>query len=292
MVCFPSIASFVLLAATTVAGNPGAAPLSGTEVARSSELHQAARRSLGACQDTLFRRDKMEKSAARRTALVDEKRCLVTRAPYKRTITSDNVSSTTHLSSEANLTMELDQGMSYVQGEYVRSTISEDQSGVYTYVDLELIDVSTCETAPDLYIDFWHCNSRTKSSSVASSQPTKRDTRPSRLSSRATILECDPFRHGHPQPRNCIRQRHFYPPSVHYIGQIFFDQDLISSVEATSPYKTNIIEITTNSVDQVFVLGFGSTILEYLYLGDDISDGFAVLGCHWCRYEHNFHWGK
>ncbi|PBK74111.1 hypothetical protein ARMSODRAFT_1081093 [Armillaria solidipes] len=249
MVCFLSIASFALLAATTVAGNPGAAPLSGAEVARSPELHQAARRSLGACQDTLSRRDKMEKSAARRTALVDElqkKRGLITRAPYKRTITSDNVSSTTHLSSGANLIMELDQGMSYVRG----------GSGVYTYVDLELIDVSTCGTAPDLYIDFWHCNSTgvysgvlgpgngifptwTKPSSVASSQPMKRDARPSRLSSRATILDVRPI---HPQPRNCIR------------------------------------EITTNSVDQVFVLGFGSTILEYLYLGDDSLLLWGVIG--------------
>ncbi len=59
-------------------------------------------------------------------------------------------------------------------------------------------------------------------------------------------------------------------------GQIFFNQDLISSVEATSPYNTNIIGITTNSMDQVFVLGFGSTILEYLYLGDDISDGLLL----------------
>ncbi len=75
-------------------------------------------------------------------------------ASYKRTITSDNVSTTTHFSSEANFTMELDQGMSYVRGEYVRSTISEDQSGVYTYIDLELIDISTCETASNLYIDF------------------------------------------------------------------------------------------------------------------------------------------
>ncbi len=82
MVYLPSIASFALLAVTMVSGNPGAAPSSGAEVSRSSMLHQAARRSLGACQDTLSRRDKMEKSAARRTALVDElrkKRGLVTR---------------------------------------------------------------------------------------------------------------------------------------------------------------------------------------------------------------------
>ncbi len=50
--------------------------------------------------------------------------------------------------------MELDQGMSYVRGEYVCSAISKPQSSVYTFVDLELIDVSTCETASDLYIDF------------------------------------------------------------------------------------------------------------------------------------------
>ncbi|SJK97922.1 uncharacterized protein ARMOST_01178 [Armillaria ostoyae] len=188
----------------------------------------------------------MEKSAARRTALVDEKRCLVTRAPYKRTITSDNVSSTTHLSSEANLTMELDQGMSYVRGEYVRSTISEDQSGVYAYVDLELIDVSTCETAPDLYIDFWHCNSRCvfRSSRVRQWQSKRSFQRgqnhppwhPANQRRGTRVLRdylpgplfwtCDPFRHGHPQPRNC----------------------------------------------------FGSTILEYPYLGDYISDGLLLWG--------------
>ncbi|KAK0226399.1 extracellular dioxygenase [Armillaria fumosa] len=302
MVYLLSIASFVLLAATTVVGNPGAAPLSGAEVIRSPKLHSAAPRSLGACQDTLSRRDKIEKSAARRTALVDElrrKRGLATRAPYKRTTTSYNVSSATHMSSEANLTMELDQGMSYVRGEYVRSTISEDQSGVYTYVDLELIDLSTCETAPDLYIDFWHCNSTGAYSGVLGSgngnpsdlsnvdktflrgiQPTNQEGHasfetvfPGHYSGRATHFDVVIHSQG-----TVFGNGTFTAPSVHHIGQIFFDQDLISIVEATSPYNTNIIEITTNSVDQVFVLGFGSTVLEYLYLGDDISDGLLLWG--------------
>ncbi|KAK0195885.1 aromatic compound dioxygenase [Armillaria mellea] len=298
MVYLPSIVSFALLTATTVVGNPGAAPLSGAEVSQSSKLHPAARRSLGACQETLSRRDKVEKSAARRTALVDELR-RKRGAPYKRTITSDNVLRTTQLSSEAHLTLELDQGTSYVRGEYVRSTISEEQSGVYTYVDLELIDLSTCETAPGLYIDFWHSNSTGVYSGVLGSgngnpsdftnvdktflrgiQPTNEEGHasfetifPGHYSGRATHFNTVIHSQG-----TAFDNSTFTAPSVHYIGQIFFDQDLVSIVEATSPYNTNVIEITTNSVDQVFVLGFGSTVLEYLYLGDDISDGLLLWG--------------
>ncbi|KAK0190117.1 hypothetical protein F5146DRAFT_1201712 [Armillaria mellea] len=142
---------------------------------------------------------------------------------------------------------------------YVYSTISKEQLGVYTFIDLELIDVSTCETASDL----------AEPSSVASSQPTKRDTHPLTLSSRVTLLN---VRHGDPKPRNCIRQRHCYHSSA------YTALDLISVVGPISPYSTN--ENTVNSVDQVFVLSFGSTILEYLYLGEDISDGLLP-------YEHN-----
>ena len=61
----------------------------------------------------------------------------------------------------------------------------------------------------------------------------------------------------------------------------------------------------TNSVGQVLVLGFGSTVLKYLYLGDDISGWFTAVsalyshfvlfaecsrllaGYHWCRYACN-----
>lgn len=57
------------------------------------------------------------------------------------------------------LTPELDEGPNYVKGSYVRSDISEDQTGVLSYVDIELIDVSTCTPIPGVYLDVWHCNS-------------------------------------------------------------------------------------------------------------------------------------
>ena len=43
-----------------------------------------------------------------------------------------------------------------MDGEYVRFDIREDQEGIDTYVDVQLIDVSTCEPVSNVYIDFWH----------------------------------------------------------------------------------------------------------------------------------------
>ncbi|KAK0217563.1 hypothetical protein EDD85DRAFT_797806 [Armillaria nabsnona] len=156
-------------------------------------------------------------------------------APYKRTINSDNVSTTTHLSSEANFTMELDQGMSCVRGEYARSTISEDQSGVYTYVDLELIDVSTCETAPDPRSRARQWGNPSDLSNVDKTflrgiQPTNGEGN----ASFETILPA----------KELYSAGTFTAPSIHYIG-----------VRAR----------------------FRVYNLEYLYLGDDISNALLLI---------------
>jgi phage repressor protein C with HTH and peptisase S24 domain len=65
--------------------------------------------------------------------------------------------------------------------------------------------------------------------------------------------------------------------SVAHIGQVFWDQDLIYAVEATSPYNTNTIAITTNAEDRVFSTETTDTetvpVFEYVYLGDSLGDG-------------------
>lgn len=66
--------------------------------------------------------------------------------------------------------------------------------------------------------------------------------------------------------------------SVSHIGQFFWDQDLITEVEALSPYSSNTAELTTNAEDRVF--GEQETedsdsdpVFNYVYIGDDVSDG-------------------
>lgn len=307
MVYLSSIVSSVLLAATTVVGHSGSAPMSVAEVSRRTEPQRSATRSLGACQDVLSRRNKAEKSSTRRAALADElrrKRGLATRAPYNRELA--------HLSREADLTIEsasfgglsvvtpeIERGMLYVAGEYVRSTVSEDQQGIYTYVDLEVIDVSNCSALPNMYVDFWHCNSTGVYAGVLESgngdssdlsnldktflrgiQRTNEEGHasfetifPGHYSGRATHFNTVIHSSG-----TLFDNGTFTAPREHLIGQIFVDQDLILIVEATSPYNTNTIEITTNSIDQMFGMIPGHPVLEYILLGDDISDGLLLWG--------------
>lgn len=47
----------------------------------------------------------------------------------------------------------------YVLGEFIRSDVTEDQPGVPLHLDLQFIDVNTCEPVPNLYIDIWAVSS-------------------------------------------------------------------------------------------------------------------------------------
>lgn len=65
--------------------------------------------------------------------------------------------------------------------------------------------------------------------------------------------------------------------TVAHVGQVFWDQDLINAVEATYPYNTNTIVLTTNAEDRVFADETADTetmpVFEYVYLGDSLEDG-------------------
>jgi hypothetical protein len=60
-----------------------------------------------------------------------------------------------------------------------------------------------------------------------------------------------------------------------HVGQIFFDQDLITEVEKNTPYSTNTQALTENSNDDILATEADTTdpFVEYVLLGDDVSDG-------------------
>lgn len=66
-----------------------------------------------------------------------------------------------------------------------------------------------------------------------------------------------------------------YTAKSSHVGQLFFDQDLITDVEKTSPYSTNTQDITTNAKDSI-LSEEADTIdpfMEYVLIGDDVSEG-------------------
>lgn len=63
--------------------------------------------------------------------------------------------------------------------------------------------------------------------------------------------------------------------TISHVGQVFFDQSLISAVEAVAPYKSNTQPLTTNEQDFIMAQEAETTdpIMHYTLLGNKVEDG-------------------
>ena len=196
-------------------------------------------------------------------------------------------------------------GPYWVAGEYVRSDMSEDQSGIPIYMSTQVIDVATCEPVVGLYWEMWHANASGVYSGVVASgngdstdetninatfcrgiQPTD-DLGVARIQSifvghyggraqhvhvvghaNATVYSNGTIGTGSSGDGDSV--------ALH-IGQLFFDQDLLDAVALVSPYSENTQAFTENSEDSILaqsaVEGASDPFFEYVYLGDSIEDG-------------------
>ncbi|KAH0367061.1 aromatic compound dioxygenase, partial [Aureobasidium melanogenum] len=287
------------------------------------------KRSLNHCEAKIKARGLEQRSLARRellatnarqkrglgeASLEDEKSLLAAnQRAEKRDAAS--VLNTTHLSNDTSINMdvaeeylfgngscilvpEVTQGPYYVEGEYIRKNITEDQEGVPLTLEIQVIDVNTCEPVPDVYIDFWHCNATgVYSAIVANGNGDASDTGNVNTTFLRGIAETDPegvatfesIVPGH----YTSRANHVHiithtnttlyvngtmsPGSIQHVGQLFFDMSLLKQVEATYPYNTNTQDWTTNSEDSILAEETATDgvdpVVEYILLGDDVSDG-------------------
>lgn len=63
--------------------------------------------------------------------------------------------------------------------------------------------------------------------------------------------------------------------SASHVGQVFFDQSLITEVEATSIYVNNTQPLTTNAEDGILLQEAATSdpFVEYVLLGDTVEEG-------------------
>jgi protocatechuate 3,4-dioxygenase beta subunit len=269
-----------------------------------------ARRSLDLCASHLEKRGVNERARARRAAMVkaNEKRAIFSRDTDKTVNTSHH--SNLHVSANTPeselfsknptciLNPEGEVGPFWVKGELDRSDIRDGQPGIPLILDGQFIDINTCEPIKDLWWDVWSCNSTGVYSGVQSSmngngndtsnldktfsrgiQKTDADgvaqfktMFPGHYSGRATHIHVIAHTQAHKLANNTITGGH-----ISHIGQLFFDQDLITKVEATYPYNTNTVSITKNINDHVVIDetedSNSDPFFEYALLGDSIEDG-------------------
>ncbi|KAJ5047682.1 uncharacterized protein L3040_003502 [Drepanopeziza brunnea f. sp. 'multigermtubi'] len=242
-----------------------------------------------------------------------KKRSIQEDAPYMRARDLTSVLATSHLSSEAYdnsteasilfsgnssciLSPEVTQGPYYVAGEYVRKDITEDQEGIDLLLDTQVIDVKTCDPVPDAMIEIWHCNATGVYSGIVANgngdssdltnlnatflrglQPTDAEgvaqfatLFPGHYTSRATHIHVLAHFNGTQYANGTYSGGH-----VSHVGQLFFDQDLITQADTIAPYSSNTQVVTLNSADQILSEEAATTdpVVEYSLLGSSIADG-------------------
>lgn len=300
-----AILSFSLLATA----HPGEHEVHDAAAAlKKREFKTNARRGLSACAEKMEKRGLNARAQARRQATVNQysKKKMIrdtdTILNTSHASTENYTTSTPEdvifaTNNTCVLNPEGETGPYWVKGEHIRSDLREDQPGVPIVIDGQFVDVETCEPITDLYWDFWHCNSTgVYSGLVASGNGNTDDTSnlnatflrgvqktdsdgvvqflsvfPGHYSGRTNHHHMVAHLNATVLPNNTLTGG-----TVGHVGQLFWDQDLVDQVEATYPYNTNNITQTTNAEDRVFAdetLTTSDPVLEYVMLGDSLSDG-------------------
>ncbi|PQK18069.1 hypothetical protein BB8028_0010g00580 [Beauveria bassiana] len=193
-------------------------------------------------------------------------------------------------------------GPYYVAGESIRSNIIENQSGVPVHLDIQFINVDTCQPVVGSYVDVWQANATGVYAGVVQEgfenrndtweetwgltwlrgiQQTNGDGAvhfetifPGHYEDRAIHIHVLTHPHATPLPNNTIIDER-----ASHVGQMYFDQDLIDRVEELAPYNTNNQPRTSNAEDE-FLQGDleagGYPYLQYQLVGDKLEDGLLA----------------
>ncbi|KYK61232.1 extracellular dioxygenase [Drechmeria coniospora] len=185
-------------------------------------------------------------------------------------------------------------GPYFVDGELLRTDITDGEPGVRTHVDFQFINIKTCEPVPELVIDVWQANSTGVYSGVSAPSQGGLKTnfgRGIQVSNSDGVVEFDTIFPGHYVGRtnhihvmstdqaNLLLNGTFEGGTVRHIGQTYFDQSLIAAVEAVEPYVRNKQNVTSNLQDKY--TGDQATpeydpFFKHVYLGDSVDDGILV----------------
>ncbi|KAF3932523.1 hypothetical protein ABW20_dc0101156 [Dactylellina cionopaga] len=286
-----------------------------------------SRRSLAACRDNEDAKALFQRSFERRSALINkirkerglEERSLedshkigkrsfedVAKIDHNSTFADaafDTDSSVLFSGNTSCLLMpEVTEGPYFVSGEYVRSDITDGQAGVALYLDIQVIDTSTCKPVSSAYFDAWHTNATgvysgvvAKGNGDGTQDPTNLDStfcRGVQFTDADGVIKFKTIFPGHYGGRTThihimshkggtIYKNGTYSGHgrVTHVGQLFFDEQLRSAVEALEPYRSNTQSEITNDQDQIAhqqAENDYDPFVKYAYFGDSAADGLLA----------------
>ncbi|KAG7285876.1 hypothetical protein NEMBOFW57_008170 [Staphylotrichum longicolle] len=183
-----------------------------------------------------------------------------------------------------------------VDGEGIRSQLIDDQAGVPVYLDIQVIDVNTCEPLQDTFLEMWNANSTgIYSGAISSANGNANDKsnlnkvflRGAQKTNKDGAVQFTTIFPGHYQGRathihiishyndstTVYANNTIWGTRVTHNGQAFFDQSLIDAVEKVSPYSTNRQARTQNKADAILLQEAATSdpFFRYVQLGTDLK---------------------
>ncbi|KAH9893788.1 aromatic compound dioxygenase [Xylariomycetidae sp. FL2044] len=301
---FSNVVSGLALLAGSVSAHPGH-DITEEALQRREFLKTVKRADLSVCSEKLKARGMQDRQQERRAAAIEAaraKRGIHHKRDYDSVLatnhnltssgyTPDTSEEVLYATATCVLTPEVTTGPYYVGGESIRSDLREDQAGVDTILDYQVIDVNTCEPVSDVYLEMWQANATGVYSGTAN-QAGLGSTwlRGIQQTDSEGVVQFQSIFPGHYTGRSIhihimvhtnvtLYANNTLGNDVYssHIGQTFFDQDLITLVEETSPYTTNTQELSTNEEDGILreetVTDGVDPFYQYVMLGDDVTDG-------------------
>ncbi|KAK4121217.1 Intradiol ring-cleavage dioxygenase-like protein [Parathielavia appendiculata] len=201
----------------------------------------------------------------------------------------------------------VDQGPLYVKGEEIRKDITGGEKGIPLTLAIQVVDYRTCQTVPNAYVDIWSSNSTgiyvgvqgypgmgdpndasiLQGTTLRGVQPTDShgvasfdSLFPGHYEGRATHIHAIVYLGATKQPNNTITGGR-----AAHIGQLYFDQSLITAANQVAPYSTNRMRVTQNTADFLFMQGANGDdpIVRYALVGNRLEDGLFA----WIRFGIN-----
>ncbi|MFG2958522.1 intradiol ring-cleavage dioxygenase [Streptomyces sp. NPDC048291] len=197
-------------------------------------------------------------------------------------------------SSVCSLTAEVTEGPYSLTGALVREDVREDKEGVEVQYTFTVVDeANDCAPLADALVEIWHCDALGEYSGfVGKNGHTETDDgtflRGGQLTDSDGQVSLISIWPGHYVSRAVhvhmrvhtdvtLTDDSYTGGSIIHTGQLFFDADINTEVQATSPYSDNTTTETQLSDDTIYDDGGASSgLLTLTALGDSVSDGYKA----------------
>ncbi|MEU5595080.1 intradiol ring-cleavage dioxygenase [Streptomyces sp. NPDC020298] len=210
-----------------------------------------------------------------------------------------DASATTTATSSASagvctLNAEVTEGPYSLSGALVREDIREEKEGVEVQYTFTVVDTANdCSPLANALVEIWHCDSLGEYSGfVGGNGHTEDDNgtflRGGQMSDSDGQVNITSIWPGHYVSRAVhvhmrvhtdvtLTDDSYTGGEVIHTGQLFFDPDINTEVQASSPYSDNTTKETQLEDDTIYDDGGASSgLLTLTALGDSVSDGYKA----------------